>query len=314
MKTQTPQRRGIAWVLAGFSLQVLGAVLIWRTLPDFGPDVIGGVAAVVCGSLLITWGVVQRAKRDTQAPPPPTAGQGGWLPEPELRRVTPRVVRLSRSGRRMVAWWAILLMAIPLYTWFVIQRAGGPRVDHSDDYVEGTATIHDKAVRDSVGSKRFYIYYHFQVDALPEVRASTTVSESDYNKYNVGDPLRVLYLSPNPTVHEVLDLREKGAAPPVIWFAAGVATLLLIVFEMIRRRHKTITALGAPAAGKIDMVHRRGAGYVYTVRCDAGGIESSIRATEREPAVREGDSITVLYLPHKPDQRLIYRLSMYEAV
>lgn len=312
MKTHTSQRRGIAWILSGLGLQVLGATLIWRTLPDFGPDVIGGVAAVVCGSLLITWGVVQRAKQTAR--PPARVDQGGWLPEPELRGVTPRVVRLSRSGRRMVAWWAILLMAIPVYTWLVMQRQDRPSVDYSEDYVEASATIHEKTVRDVVGGKRFYLYYNFHLAGSEEVRASVSVSESNYNKHNVGDLLKVLYLAPNPAVHEVLDLDTKRPAPTVIWFAAGLATLLLAVFEMIRRRHKKITAFGVPAAGKIDMVYRRGAGYVYTVRCDAGGVESSIRATGREQAVLEGETITVLYLPQKPEERLIYRLSMYEAV
>jgi hypothetical protein len=215
----------------------------------------------------------------------------------------------------MVAWWSILLMAIPVYAYFVIQRGSSPRVDHSLDYVEGEATIHDKAVRKSVRGQKFYLYYHFRQPGAPEeVRASISVSEGGYNKFSVGDPLKVLYLSPNPAVHEVPELSERRPAPGAVWFAVGVMALLLAVFEMIRRRHRKITGLGVASAGKVDMVRRRGAGCVYTVRCDAGGVDSSLRATGRGHAFSEGDSITVLHLPEKPEQKLIYRLSMYEAV
>ncbi len=314
MPIQTSKRGGVAKILAGFGLELAGAVLIWRTLPDYGEDAAVGVVAVVLGFLLIFWGVVDRGKR-TAAPPPATVNRGVWLPEPELRDAPPRAVRLSRTGRRMVAWWSVLLMAIPVYAYFVTQRGSSSRADHSLDYVEGEATIHDKAVRESVRGKRFYLYYQFHAPAiLGGVRASISVSESDYGRYNIGDPLTVLYLSPNPAVHEVTEFREKRSAPPAVWFAAGVMALFLVVFEMIRRRHKKLTRLGVASPGKVDMLRRRGAGCVYTVRCEAGGVESSLRATERGQAVREGDTITVLYLPEKPEQKLIYRASMYEAV
>ena len=307
------KRRGLWWILAGLGLEVAGAGLILRGLPEFEVASMAGVALVVAGSLLIVWGIVRRSRR-SEARPLPDIARGEWVPEAGLRAAPPRPVRLSRTGRRMVVWWSIMLTAVPVCAYFLAQRRAPSRADYSQEFVEGQAIIQDKVIRESVAGEKYYLYYRLNPPHTgQDVRASISVSEEDYRRYNIGDPLRTLYLVPNIAVHEIPELSRKRSGSAVIWFAFGLGAVLLILFEMIRRHHRNITAFGVPVAGKIDMLHRRGAGYVYTVRCEVGGTESVLRGTERAHTLKEGEPVTVLYLPEKPGQKLIYRLSMYEA-
>ena len=295
-------------------IELFGALLIWQSLPDFGVQTIPGLVCIVLGSLVMTWGLVKRAQgNQPRAEAPPASTE--WTPESELQAPTPRAVRLSPSGRRMVRWWFVMLSVLPLYAYLVGQRDGPSRTDYTDEYVEGVAFIHDKVERKGARGEGFYIYYNFESPEAPgRLRASTAVSERQYDALKVGDVLRVLYFAPNPTVHELPDLEEKALASPVIWFSMGLAGLLLLLFEVIRRRHKAITVFGVATPGRIEMLRPRWAGSVYTVTYRAEGREKSLRGTERTRRLTEGDTLTVLYREDKPDQALIYRLSMYEAL
>ena len=61
-KTDTARRKALAWVLIGVGIEIAGAVLIWQSLPDFGRPTIAGLVCVVVGSLIVTWGLVQRRR------------------------------------------------------------------------------------------------------------------------------------------------------------------------------------------------------------------------------------------------------------
>ncbi len=307
------KRKGLTWILAGVGIEVFGAVLIWQSLPEFGAQTIPGLVCVVLGSLVMTWGLMKRARRiQPRSEIPPASGE--WTPESELQAPTPRAVRLSPSGRRMVTWWFVMLSAIPLYAYLVGQRIGPVRTDYADEYMEGEAVIHDKVERKEARGEGFYIYYNFESPEAPgRFRASVAVSEGQYDALKVGDVLRVRYLAPDPTVHELPDLEKKAPSLPVIWFAMGLAGLLLLLFEAIRRRHKAITVFGVATPGKIDMLRPRWAGSVYTVTYRAEGREKSLCGTERTRRLTEGDTLTVLYRADKPGQALIYHLGMYEA-
>ena len=67
-------------------------------------------------------------------------------------------------------------------------------------------------------------------------------------------------------------------------------------------------------AGLIESLRRRGAGAVYLLSYSVNGQVRKLRGTEHELNLSEGDSLTVLYGPGKPQKALIYRLSMYQAV
>ena len=305
--------KGLSWILAGVGLELFGALLIWQSLPDFGARTIPGLFCVVLGSLVMTWGLVKRAQRN-QPRVETSPATTDWAPESELQALTPRAVRLSPSGRRMVTWWFVMLSALPLYAYLVGQKGGPARTDYADEYVEGVAVIHDKVKRQGAHGEGFYIYYNFESPESPgRLRASVAVTERQYDALKIGDLLRVWYLAPNPTVHELPDLEEKAPASPVVWFAVGLAGLLLLLFEVIRRRHKAITVFGVATPGKVEMLRPRWAGSVYTVTFRAEGRKKSLRGTERTRRLTEGDTLTVLYRADKPDHALIYRLGMYEA-
>jgi hypothetical protein len=313
-KTEEARKKVLAWVLGGVGIEIAGAVLIWQSLPDFGGPTIAGLVCVVVGSLIVTWGLVQRARLH---PPPgtnPPPAAGDWLPETELRAAAPRAVRLSRSGRRMVTWWVLMLLVLPVYGYFVWQRTSSGSVDYRYEYIQAEATIHDMEVRESSGGEKFYLYYNFESLQVPgRRRASTVVSAQQYGAYEIGDTLKVLYLAPNPTVHELPELAEDTPRPRVVWLVVGLAALLLLLFEAIRRRHHTLATSGVAAPGKISMLRRRGAGSVYAVEYEAGSETRTLRGTERTQRLRQGDTVTVLYRPEKPEEALLYRLSMYEA-
>ena len=265
-KTEETRKKVLAWVLGGVGIEIAGAVLIWQSLPDFGGPTIAGLACVVVGSLIVTWGLVQRARLRSPSLEVPPPAVGDWLPETELRAVTPRAVRLSRSGRRMVAWWALMLLVLPVYGYFVWQSTDAESADYRDEYIEGEATIHDKTVRESSDDEKFYLYYNFESPQVPgRFRASTVVSAQQYGAYEIGDTLKILYLSPNPAVHELPELAEERPAPRVVWLVVGLAALLLLLFEAIRRRHRSLAASGVATPGKIKMLRTPGAGSTYTV-------------------------------------------------
>lgn len=312
-RTADSKRKDLAWILAGVGIELFGALLIWQSLPDFGVRTLPGLVCIVLGSLVMTWGLVKKPQGNpphSEAPPE----SAEWAPEPELQTPTPRAVRLSPSGRRMVTWWFVMLSALPLYAYLVGQRVGPARAGYADEYVEGVAVIHDKVERKGARGEGFYIYYNFESPEAPgRLRASAAVSERQYDALRIGDLLRVRYLSPNPTVHELPDLEEEAPASPVVWFTVGLAGLLLLLFEVIRRRHKAITVFGVAAPGKIEMLRTRWAGSVYTVTYRAEGRKKSLRGTERTRRLTEGGAVTVLYRADKPGHALIYRLGMYEA-
>ena len=207
-----------------------------------------------------------------------------------------------------------MLLVLPIYGYFVWQHTDSGSVDFRDEYIEGEATIYDKQIRESAGGEKHYLYYSFRAVAMPySRRTSMAVSEDQYNRYEVGDPLRVLYLSANPAVHELPELAVDAPRPGAIWLIVGLVVLLLLLFEAIRRRHSTLTASGVVAPGRITMLRSRGAGSVYTVEYEAGGESKTMRGTERTQRLHPGDTVTVLYRSDKPEEALIYRLSMYEA-
>ena len=306
------------WIVAGVAVDLLGAVLIVTSLPEIGPTLMGGVAALVGGSVLVSVGVIRKTTSGPRAPAGPEPGDAsdrGWSPEPELRQPLPRRVRLSRSGRRIVLFWALLTVAVPCYILFAASRSRTPDSRHVSEYFhESQGEIHDKQVRDGPNGPRYHLYYRYETDQGDQYRASLQVEKQIYDSFNVGDPITVKWFPQNATVHEVVGLETGPEQPPVLPFTVGFTVLMVVIFEAVRRRHRNLTSHGVAAAGMIESLRRRGAAYIYVLSYAADGQTRKLRGTERELALRQGGPLTVLYDPGKPHRALIYRLSMYQSV
>ena len=306
------------WIVAGVAVDLLGAVLIVTSLPAIGPTLMAGVVALVGGALLVAVGVIRKTMSGPRAPAgsePGDRSSGAWSPEPELRRPLPRRVRLSRSGRRIVLFWALLTVAVPCYILFAASRSKTPDRRHVAEYFHDTqGEIHDKQVRDGSNGPRYHLYYRYHTDRGREYRASIQVEKPIYDSFKVGDTVTVKWFPQNATVHEVVGLETRPEQPPVVLFTVGLTALMILIFETVRRRHRSLTARGIATAGVIESWRRRGAGYVYVLSYAADGQPRKLRGTERELELSQGDPLTVLYDPGKPHRALIYRLSMYQSV
>jgi hypothetical protein len=300
-------------LLAGVALDALGALLIVLSFPEMDLRFAGGILALVAGGVLIFAGTLQRVRSAAAQKPAAPAEARDWQPEPELRSPIPRRVVLSRAGKRLSLLWAVLTLAVPGYVYFALSRVTTHAGRYLYDYVEVAGVIHDKKVRDGVPGKTHYLYYGFQSHGGVERRASIRVAEPVYEAFEVGDSVKVVYLPQNPDVHELPELAERPGRPPALGVSLAMAAVLLLLYEMIRRKHRHLTADGSTVRGVVDTVRRRGSRYIYTSKCTVGGKERVLRGTESERPLKLGDAVTVLYLPQKPEQTLIYRLSMYQA-
>ena len=304
------------WIIGGVALDLVGAVLIVTSLPDIGPTLIAGVAALVVGGVLVSVGVIRRTRSAAQPGVVPGRPSGsGWRLEPELAQPLPRSIALSRSGRRIVLLWALLTVAVPGYIILAAARSKTPDTSHvTESFLESSGEIHDKEVRGGPNGPRYYLYYSFVCDQGDLYRGSLQVEKEAYDSLKVGDRVPVRFFPENPTVHEVAGFETKPKSPPVIPFTAGFTALMVAIFEIVRRRHRNLTARGVSTAGLIESLRRRGAGAVYLLSYSVNGQIRKLRGTEHELNLSEGDSLTVLYDPGKPQKALIYRLGMYQAV
>ena len=314
--------KAVPWIVAGVAIDLLGTVLIVISLPEIGPLLLAGVAALLCGSVLVSVGVIRKAgirkaaagKTAGEGSEPGDAAENQWSPEPELQQPLPRTVRLSRVGRRLTLFWALVTVAVPCYILFAASRAKEPDTRHVAEYfLETQGEIHDKKAGDGPQGPYYHLYYRYATDRGHRYRASLQVEKQIYDSFKLGDPVTVKWFPENPTVHTVVGLESGPERPPVVPFAAGFTVLMLGILEAVRRRHRNLTAHGIALAGVIEFAKRRGAGCVYLLSYKAGGKIRKLRGTDRELALSQGDPMTVLYDPDKPQRALIYRLSLYNG-
>jgi hypothetical protein len=129
----------------------------------------------------------------------------------------------------------------------------------------------------------------------------------------VDDTLEVLYFSEDPQVHFAGRLEQEDLPPAVRWIAVAALGALFFGFEHQRRYHKRLVSRGSPVKGIVEGVRRRGGSRVFTVRYQLHGRQGSLRGSERNPKRADGDAITVLHLPERPEQTTLYCTSLYRA-
>ena len=305
-----------AWkrLIAGAVLDAAGLGLIaFSFLHEQSLLLLGaGVGLIALGSaLVVRWA---RERSSLEAAPPAGEQAARWILEPELASPPRRRAAITASGRWRMGLWLAAVTAAVLYAGGYPRRAAPMETELSRYGVETDAVIHDKRQRNNAeGQPRYYLYYNFSDRRGERVRASTAVSESVYGAHREGDTVRVVYLREDPLSHQVRGvekgrLRREGLAVLAALLAA------LAALERQRRRHKRLVEEGSAVGGAVVEVKRLGAASSYTVLAKTAGVERRLRHTERPCRLRAGDRVTVLYLPRKPSDALLYRAAVYRAL
>jgi hypothetical protein len=308
--------QGRVWIVAGACLDVVGAVLVATSLTQGGFRLVAGIGAVVAGTLLITRGVALSTAREgwQEARRQGKSDISKWRLEPELRGPVPRIVRLSAAGQRLAFGWGLLVVVAGAAAFLFTQQAGPDSSILDQQGIRTTGRVHDKTVREESAGTNHYIYYNFQDERGNGVRSSARVSESIYGAVNVNDPIEIVYLPGDPLIHMAEGISESRATPSVVVLAFIFLGLPLAMAELIRRRHRDLVSRGTPVAGAVSNLRRRGAAQVFSVDYTVDGRQHSLRGTLRRSNLREGDFVTVLYLPEHADASVLYATSFYEAV
>jgi Protein of unknown function (DUF3592) len=302
------------WIIGGAALDLGGAVLIARNVPQIGPPLAAGVGLLLIGSVMVFQGVLRSSREQAGRQPASRDALPGWSPEPELSGAPPRPVRLSRTGMLSAGLWGVMAAVVVGYLFLAPPRAAPVPQLLEVAGATATATVHAKNERQTAaGGPTYYVSYHFVTVQGSQVRESQRVPRAVYDDVVVGDSFEVIYFPENPQQSFAARLERREIPPVVRWIAIGVLAAMLFVFDLQRRFHKRLVAYGKPVAGLVEGVRRRGANRVFTVRYKLHGQEGQLRGSERNPQRADGDAVTVLYLPERPERALLYRTSLYRA-
>lgn len=305
------QPRG--WIVAGVLLDLAGAVLIARSVPEIGAPLAAGAGLLLAGSALVFQGVLRMSRK--QAEPPPSRGAGkAWSPEPELNAAPPRPVQLTRVGKLSAGLWGAMALAVVGYVFLAPPRPAPISPLLEAEGAAATAEVHAKNERNTAsGEPSYYVSYHFETGRGEQVRESRPVPRAIYDEIAVGDSFEVIYFPDNPQQNFVPRLAGQEIPPALRWAAVGLLGVLFLAYDQQRRFHRKLVSHGKPTAGVVEGVRRRGATRVFTVRYKLHGQEGRLRGSERNPRRADGDVVTVLYLPERPERTLLYFASLYRA-
>jgi hypothetical protein len=306
--------QGRGWIIAGALLDLLGAVLIARNVPEIGAPLVAGVGLLLAGSAIVFQGVLRLPReRAGQAASWPGASQR-WSAEPELNTPPPRPVRLTPAGRLIMVLWGMMAAVVTGYVFLAPPRPVSPPPLLEAEGVPATAVVHAKNERAlGSGGATYYVSYHFETQDGGQVRESVSVPRSVYDAVAVGDSFEVIYFPFNPQQNFVPRLERRELPAAVRWGAVALLAALFFLFDQQRRFHKRLVSEGKPAAGVVEGLRRRGARRVFTVRYQVQTREGQLRGSERNLNRADGDAVTVLYLPQRPEQVLLYSTAMYRA-
>jgi len=307
-------KQGRVWIVAGAVLDLAGAVLIARSVPEVGAALAAGIGLLLVGSVIVFRGVLRISREQAGQQAPSRTVSREWSPEPELSAAPPRPVRLTRAGKLSAGLWGAMVLIVVGYVFLAPPRPARPPPLLEAEGAAATATVHAKNERDMAsGEKAYYVSYHFETGQGEQVRETRQVPRAVYDEAAVGDSFEVIYFPENPQQNFVPRLELQGIPAALRWTAVGLLAALFFVFEQQRRFHKRLVSHGKPAAGVVEGVRRRGANRVFTVRYKLHGQEGRLRGSERNPERADGDAVTVLYLPERPERTLLYCTSLYHA-
>ena len=305
---------GRGWIVAGALLDLAGAVLIARSVPEIGAPLAAGVGLLLAGSVIVFQGVLRISRERAAQPAPSRAALKQWSPEPELHAAPPRPVQLTRTGKLSAGLWGVMALIVVGYVFWAPPRPASTPPLLEAEGVWATATVHAKNERKAASGETTYVVsYHFETGQGDQVRESRRVPWAVYDEVESGDSFEITYFPENPQQNFAPSLERQELPPAMRWVAVGLVAALFYVFDQQRRFHKRLVSHGKPTAGVVEGVRRRGARRVFTVRYKLHAQEGQLRGSERNRERADGDVVTVLYLPERPERALLYCISLYRA-
>ncbi len=305
---------GRLWLALGSSLAVSGLILVMLSLPDGGQPLWFGVGLIAAGSIALRRGLDQSPRGDQQDGAIATGRRWSGL-EAELRGAPPRAVALTTRGRVIMGSWVVVLSLFALlsHQHFGYLPPPQSKARLESEGLRAPATIHSLEARTVEGGRTMhFVGYSFVTESGNATRVSRSVPPRVFAKLSQGEITSVVYSPINPEIHYLPDLTSAVSTQIVLI----TATLLLVaagLAEAQRRLHRRLAVNGIAAAGFTAAVRRRGGVRTYLVNYDAAGKRQTLKARERNPSLRNGQSLTVLYDPGIPSRAVVYRLGMYRA-
>ena len=307
------------WLALGASLAVSGGFTILVSLPQGGETLWVGVGLVATGSLALRMGL--RAGRD-QSRRDSVAADRGAEPsvtasriEPELRNPPPRKVAMTARGKTVVSVWMLTLAVFATlgHKHFGLLPPPEMKSRLESDGFSAVAQIHSREARPVAEERTLYfVGYGFVTESGAPVRINRSVPARVFDRLAQGDTTKVVYFPGNPELHYLPD-HTSPVSTRVIFFAGGLLLAAAGFAEAQRRLHRRLVASGAAVSGLTADVRRRGGVRSFLVNYDIGGVRQSLKGTERNPELRNGQAATVLYDPAIKSRAVIYRLALYRA-
>ncbi len=236
------------------------------------------------------------------------------LIEPELRSPGPRAATLAAKGKLVLCIWAAALTIFGLLTHrhFGYLPAPAAKKLLDQEGITTSASLHVRESRSSANSgSMYFLSYSFTTDSGSPIRVSQSVPSRVYDRVSEGETIKVVYMQLNPEQHYLPEITSAVTTGMVVL----IAVMLLLaagVAEAQRRLHRKLVVGGRAVCGFTANVRRIGGVRSFLVNYDADGKRHTLKATERNPELRNGQPITVLHDPVIPNRSILYRQSLYK--
>ena len=179
--------------------------------------------------------------------------------------------------------------------------------------VTTSATVHSQEMRSlEDGRTLYFLGYTFAADAGRPMRVNQSVPPRVYARVSEGDTTEIVYMPLNPQQHYLPEITSPVTTGMVV-FIAAVLLVAAGFAEAQRRLHRRLAVSGKAVSGFTADVRRRGGVRTFLVNYATSGKQQTLRATERNPELRNGQTVTVLYDPAIPSRAVVYRHGMYKA-
>lgn len=306
------------WLALGASLAISGGFAIVMSLPEGGEMLWLGVGLIAAGSLALRRGLAgadQVARSTPRHEAAASASADDSDIEPELRAPGPRDVILTTRGKLVFGVWVAVLAVFGLLSHQHFGYLPAPPSKKLLDQEGATvsATVHSLNTRKlENGRTLYFLGYTFAADAGAPMRVNQSVPPRVYARVSEGDLTEVVYMPLNPEQHYLPELTSPVTTGMVV-FLAAVLLLGAGFAEAQRRLHRRLAVSGMAVSGFTADVRRRGGVRAFLVNYDVSGKRQTLRARERNPELRNGQSVTVLYDPAIPSRAVVYRHGMYKA-
>ena len=275
-----------------------------------------GVALIAVGSLAMRGGLgrANAGREGEPEAPAATAARAADI-EPELKKPAPRAVKLTTRGNLVAGVWIAAMLSAGALTYQHFNRLPPPRMKSmlASEGKSAVAVIHRKETRaGETGQALYAIGYNFSDESGAAVRSSATVPRAVFASLAEGERLEVVYFPPDPAMHYLPEITSP-VSTRTVWLALGILLAAAVFADAQRRVHKKLVAQGRAVSGCVAGVRRRGGVRSFLVNYDVAGERRSIGAAERNAALENGQSATVLYDPRRTERAVVYRLALYRA-